>query len=63
MKRRDFIHLSSVLGASVSSFLLSCGSNKNSKEIAFELEEKSILELQRMMVSGNVTSEAITHSF
>jgi amidase len=63
MKRRDFIHASSVISASLSSLLLSCTSNKKTENESFTLEEKTISELREMMENGSLTSESITQQY
>ncbi|MFW5656515.1 MAG: amidase [Bacteroidota bacterium] len=64
MKRRDFIHFGSLVGAGLTTSLYSaCDSNEPSAAVFnddFELKEKTIRELIRAMESGQLTCEQIT---
>ena len=70
MRRRDFITNGSLIAAGVSMLSSSCNENKTSEkpeesataanQYNFELNEKTIDDLQQLMASGKLTSEQIT---
>ena len=73
MRRRDFLSNASLLAAGVSLLSSSCNENKTTEKLAdstnstitdnFELNEKTIDDLQAALVSGKLSSEQITQLY